>query len=451
MAEGTLSPCSLSDEGESPKNQINEFGILLSNIHLRGVLHLNTQQLLQTIDDDKDRIVKSLCDMLRINAVGPENGGPGEAERGEYLISLAKQLGFEDIEIHESEDPRVPTGRRPNVIIRVKGRTDANTWVVTHMDVVPEGDINAWTNPPFEPTVREGRVYARGAEDNGQDLMASLFGLASLLKAGITPERNACLAFVCDEEYGNTHGIDILLEKGVFNKDDLIVVPDHGYPDGALMAVVEKSVAWVRVVVIGRQTHGSTPENGINAFEVSARFLVDCMDRLRSKFSMVDELFDPPRSTFVPSKCEPNSRNINTVPGRQEFACDFRVLPGYDLDEIMSEMRKVADEHERQTGATIELSFIDKVASAGGTSPNAEVVKRLKRAVTAVGGFEPSPIGIGGATFATPFRKRGLDAVAWSMIPGTGHDANEYIEISGLVFDAKVYALMFAGSGLGGE
>ena len=409
---------------------------------------MNIQQLLQAIDDDRDSIVRALCDMLRINAVGPENGGPGEAERGDFLQSLVKQLGFDHVEVYESEDPRVPSGRRPNIVVRVKGRTDANTWVVTHMDVVPEGDINAWTNPPFEPVVRDGRVYARGAEDNGQDLIASLFGLAALLKAGIIPERNACLAFVCDEEYGNAHGIDILLERGIFGKDDLIVVPDHGYPDGASMAVVEKSVAWIRVVVTGRQTHGSTPDNGINAFEVSARYLVDCMDRLRSKFSTADKLFDPPRSTFVPTKCEAGSRNINTVPGRQEFACDFRVLPDYDLDDVMSEMRDVAGEHESRSGATIELSFIDKTVSAGRTSPDAEVVKRLKRAITAVGGFEPKPIGIGGATFATPFRRAGLDAVAWSMIPGTGHDADEYIEIAGLVFDAKAYALLFAGSSL---
>ena len=409
---------------------------------------MNSRQLLQNIADNENEIVNAFCDMLRIKAVGPENGGPGEAERGEFLLSLATRLGFADIELHESEDSRVPSGRRPNIVIRVKGTTDANLWVVTHMDVVPEGDLDAWTNPPFEPKVENGRIYARGAEDNGQDLIASMFGLAALVKAGITPECNICLAFVSDEEYGNTHGIDILLKKGLFKNEDLIVVPDHGYPDGASMAVVEKSVAWMRVVVIGRQTHGSTPDIGINAFEVSARYLAECMDRLRTKFSKSDDLFDPPQSTFVPSKCESNGFSINTVPGRQEFACDFRVLPDYDLDEIMSEMRAVADEHEGASGARIELSFIDKSVSAGGTSPNAEVVVRLKRAIMLSGGFEPKPVGIGGATFANPFRRAGLNAVVWSTIPGTGHNADEYAEISGLMFDTKVFALMFAGKNI---
>ncbi len=410
---------------------------------------MDHDQLMRRISDEEERIVKALCDMLRIKAVGPENGGAGEGERGEHLLAVAKEMGFDTVELYESEDERVPSGRRPNIVIRAKGTTDKNVWVVTHMDVVPEGDLDAWESPPYEPRMADGRVYARGAEDNGQDLIASLFALEALMKAGVRPEFNVGLAFVSDEEYGNTHGIDLLIDKGIFKEGDLIVVPDHGYPDGATMAVVEKSVAWVRVVVIGRQTHGSTPDNGVNAFETAARYLTACMDRLRAKFSASDDLFDPPKSTFVPTKCEANGDNINTVPGRQQFACDFRVLPEYDLDDIMAEMQDVARAVEASSGAQVEVSFIEKTTSAGRTSPNSEVVIRLGRAIQTVGGITPKAIGIGGATCANPFRRIGLDAVAWSMIPGTGHDANEYIEVSGLMFDTKVYATLFAGENIG--
>jgi succinyl-diaminopimelate desuccinylase len=406
---------------------------------------MNIRELMQAVESDQDRIVKALCDMLRIKAVGPENGGDGEAERGDFLLALLRELGFRDIEQYDSPDPRVPSGRRPNIVARVRGSTDTNLWVVTHMDIVPEGDLKAWTYPPYEPAVVNGRVYGRGSEDNGQELIASLFGLVALLDAGVTPEFNICLAFVSDEEYGNNHGIEALFREGLFEKGDLILVPDHGYPDGASIAIVEKSVAWVKVVVVGRQTHGSTPAHGVNAFETASRYICDCMDRLRSRFSKTDPLFDPPESTFVPSKCEGNGYNINTVPGRQEFYCDFRVLPEYALDDIMSEMRTVAKEHEQSSGAKIEVSFVDRTESAGQTSPDSDVVGRLGEAIASVGGFKPKPIGIGGATFATPFRREGLDAVVWSTIPGTGHDADEYIEISGLMFDAKTYAVLFAG------
>lgn len=409
---------------------------------------LNVQELMRAVEADEDRIVRTLCDMLKIKAVGPENGGTGEAERGDFLLGVLKELGFQDVEQYDSADPRVPSGRRPNIVARVKGTGDKNLWVVTHTDIVPEGDLNAWTYPPYEPKVIDGKVYGRGSEDNGQELIASLFGLATLLKAGITPEYNVCLAFVSDEEYGNSHGIDVLIDKGLFKKGDIILVPDHGYPDGASMAIVEKSVAWVKVVVVGRQTHGSTPAHGVNAFETAARYICNCTDRLRARFSKADPLFDPPESTFVPSKCEGNGYNINTVPGRQEFYCDFRVLPDYALDDVMSEMLAVAREQEAASGAKIEVTFVDRTESAGRTPPESEAVKRLGEAITAVGGFKPTPIGIGGATFANPFRRAGFEAVAWSTIPGTGHDADEYIEISGLMFDTKTYAVLFAGSSL---
>ena len=409
---------------------------------------MKAQELMQVVDADQDRIVGALCDMLRIKAVGPENGGTGEAERGDFLVELLGKLGFDEVEQYDSKDSRVPSGRRPNIVARVKGSTDSNIWVVTHTDTVPEGDLEAWTRPPYDPQVVDGRVYGRGSEDNGQELIASLFGLVALLEAGITPEFNVGLAFVSDEEYGNAHGIEVLLKNGLFKEGDLIVVPDHGYPDGASIAIVEKSVAWVKVVVVGRQTHGSTPANGVNAFEVAARYICRCTDRLRSEFSKSDPLFDPPESTFVPSKCDGNNYNINTVPGRQVFYCDFRVLPDYALDDIMAEMQAVARELEAKWGAKIDVSFVDRTESAGRTPHDAEVVKRLGEAITVVGGFTPKPVGIGGATFATPFRKAGLEAVAWSTIPGTGHDADEYIEISGLMFDAKTYAVLFAGKNL---
>jgi len=412
---------------------------------------MNRRELIQAVEADQDRIVKALCDMLRIRAVGPENGGAGEADRGDFLVALLRELGFENIEQYDSPDPRVPSGRRPNIVVRVKGTGDTNMWVVTHMDIVPEGDLKAWTYPPYEPAVVDGKVYGRGSEDNGQALVSSLFGLVALLESGVTPEFNVCLAFVSDEEYGNNHGIEVLLKEGLFKKGDLILVPDHGYPDGASMAIVEKSVGWVKVVVVGRQTHGSTPAHGVNAFETASRYLCDCMDKLRARFSKADPLFDPPESTFVPSKCEGNGYNINTVPGRQEFYCDFRVLPDYALDDIIEEMRSVARKHEAATGAKIEVSFVDRTESAGRTSPDSLVVDRLGEAITAVGGFKPKPIGIGGATFANPFRREGFDAVVWSTIPGTGHDADEYIEISGLMFDTKTYAVLYAGRNVGAD
>lgn len=411
---------------------------------------MDVKAVKKAVAKDRDEMVESLCGMIRINAVGPESNGPGEAERGKYLVGLVTRLGFKSVEVMESGDPRVPTGKRPNIIVRMKGRTDRNMWVVSHMDVVPEGDPRAWKHPAFDPKVTKGRIYGRGAEDNGQELIASLYGLNALLKTGITPECNINLLFVSDEEHGNTHGIDfVLAKKGLFRTDDLVVVPDHGEPDGSSIVVVEKGIAWIDVEVIGKQTHASTPQNGINAFEAAAGFLLEAVDRLRRKFPKSDPLFDTPTSTFEATKCDANGPNVNTIPGRQTFSFDFRVLPDYSLDRVMAELRRVADKHEKKTGAKINLTYLQKADAAPRTRVDSEIVRRLSAAIEVVRGVEPRPEGMGGGTCAAPFRRLGIGAAVWSTIPGTAHDANEYAKVADLVADAQVYAVLFAGDSIG--
>jgi len=407
---------------------------------------LNLPDLLSAVDEDSDAMVDSLVSMLRIRAVGPESGGHGELARAEFLLGLLADMGFDDVSVLDSEDPRVPSGKRPNIIARMSGTGPGNLWVVTHMDTVPEGDIGAWKYPPYDPVVADGRVYGRGAEDNGQELIASLYGLRALLRSGIRPEMNIGLVFVSDEEYGNRHGIDFLLGKGLFKKGDCAVVPDHGEPNGDAIIIVEKANAWINVEVVGRQTHASTPQKGVNAFEVAARFIADAVDRLRAKFSDSDDLYDVPVSTFEPTRCQANGPNVNTVPGRQVFAFDFRVLHSYPLPEVMAELKAVAKEWEAKSGATINLSYLEKSEAAPKTRPESEVVARLSKAIEAVRGVKPRLMGMGGGTCAAPFRRGGIDAAVWSTIPGTAHDANEYAKVEDLVSDAKVYAALFAGS-----
>ena len=255
--------------------------------------------------------------------------------------------------------------------------------------------------------------------------------------------------FVADEEMGNVHGIEFLLSKGIFGKNDIAVVPDHGEKDGSAIIVVEKGIAWIEVEVIGVQTHASTPEKGVNAFEAAARFMLKALERVRTRFVICDPLFDPPCSTFVPTRCETNGPNINTVPGRQRFAFDFRVLPDYNLDEVLSEVRAAADEVEKVTGVKIALKLDQRADAAPGTKMDSEIVKRLSAAIETARGLKARPMGMGGGTCAAPFRRIGIQAAVWSTSAQTAHDANEYCRVEDVVADAQVYALLFAGKNIG--
>jgi succinyl-diaminopimelate desuccinylase len=339
---------------------------------------------------------------------------------------------------------------RPSLVLMVKGSEPdlPRLWVITHVDVVPEGDLSKWDSPPFEPEVRDGRVYGRGSEDNGQELVSSLFALKAVLdRDGASPARDVCLIFAADEEMGSTFGLKYLLERhgDMFREDDLIIVPDSGVKDGSFMEVAEKSILWLKVTTTGKQCHASTPAAGNNAFWAASHFCIAAVNALRGKFVTRDELFDPPESTFEPTKKEANVPNVNTIPGDDVFYIDCRILPGYLLEDAKALLEEVAREHEDRFGVKIAVESVNEDQAAPPTPPDAPVVRALAGAIREIHGVEPKAGGIGGGTCGAILRRGGYNAVVWSRIEETCHGPNEYAVIDYMVDDAKVYALLYAG------
>ena len=77
------------------------------------------------------------------------------------------------------------------------------------------------------------------------------------------------------------------------------------------------------------------------------------LEALAQEFNAVDPFFDPPHSTFEPTKKEANVQNINTIPGLGVFYLDCRVLPVYDLELVIAKVKEIAGEIERRFGVTI--------------------------------------------------------------------------------------------------
>ena len=247
-------------------------------------------ELLRSVEGHRDDMIKQMTAMLRIPAMGPENGGQGEVERSRFIHNMLHSIGFEDVETHNAPDPRVEPGVRPSVIARKKGRSDRTVWIVAHMDTVSPGDEKAWNYPPFDGTVVDGKLYGRGSEDNGQAVISSLFAARALLETGLEPELGLGLAIVADEEAGSDFGIKYLIRQGLFGKDDLFYVPDSGEADGSVIEVAEKSIIWLKVTVKGKQVHASTPKKGLNALRVGSEMLLFLADQLAGRFPAEDRM-----------------------------------------------------------------------------------------------------------------------------------------------------------------
>jgi succinyl-diaminopimelate desuccinylase len=405
---------------------------------------MQSQNIFSEIERQKNEIAQVLMELIRIPAIAPENGGEGELKKTEKLMQILENVGFDKIERHDAEDERVPCKKRPNIIAYYCGENTAKKlWVITHLDVVPPGEESLWTvTKPFEPIIKEGRIYGRGSEDNGQSMVASIFAVKTLKSLGIKPKRTVALAFVADEEQGSTYGIQYLIKQELFKKDDLIIVPDSGNENGSFIEIVEKSGLWFRICTIGKQTHASRPGKGLNAHRIGMEYALALDKMLHEKYSVRNEQFDPPESTFEMTKKEKNVDAVNIIPGQDIVHFDCRILPSYSPQAISTDIHGLAEDFEKKTGAKIKIEVLHKGVAPKPTDANSKIVVMLKEAIRKVREIEPKVGGIGGGTCAAFFRKIELPAVVWSTIDEMAHQPNEYAKIENLVNDAKVFAYL---------
>ncbi|MCS7132424.1 MAG: M20 family metallo-hydrolase [Nitrososphaeria archaeon] len=405
------------------------------------------EELIRRIRKASDRIlqdvVEAYIEVLKIPAVNPSSGGCGEFKRAEKLQSVLREFGVKNITRVDVADNRVEEGVRPNIISIVEGEDEKRTlWLIAHMDTVPEGDLGLWETDPFVPVMRDGKIYARGAEDDGQAIASILLAVRTIAELGLRPRTNLGLAFVSDEEAGSKYGLEHLVNKGFFKEGDEAVVLDYGSPDGSEIEVAEKHMLWLKFTVRGAQAHAAFPHQGINAHRFGARLLLALDNMLHERFGELDELYIPPRSTFEPTKKEPNVDNVNTIPGTDVFYFDCRILPRYFLDEVSSAVKDLCKEFESAYGVKIDVEEVMRWEAPPPTSPGENVVKKLSEVLRLMRGIDAKIIGIGGGTCAALLRARGIPAVAWSTSDVMAHKPNEYCRIENIRRDAEALALL---------
>jgi len=401
---------------------------------------MNTDTVFKEIERMRNEMTETLMELVRVPAIAPQSGGDGESKRAEKLVQILETMGFADIQHVDADDERVPSRKRPNLIAYLNGETKERLWIITHLDVVPAGEEALWTvTKPFDPLVKDGQIYGRGAEDNLQEMIASIYAAKALKNMAIKPKRTVALCFVADEENGSKFGIQYLIGQHLFGKNDLVVVPDGGNADGSFIEIAEKSSLWLKISTFGKQAHASRPSDGLNANRVGMEFALALDKMLHEKYPARDDYFEPPESTFEPTKKEKNVDAVNIVPGEDFTYFDCRILPRLDVEEVLKEINMLAATFEKKTGARITIEVVTKTVAPQPTDANAKIVTMLREAVETIRGIKAKVGGIGGGTCAAYFRRVGIPAVVWSTADEMAHQPNEYAKIENMVNDAKIF------------
>ncbi|MCL4335016.1 MAG: M20 family metallo-hydrolase [Candidatus Thermoplasmatota archaeon] len=382
-------------------------------------------------EKEKNFIVDMANRIIPVQAIGPSSGGKGEKERADVICSILQEMGFKDFHRFDFKDNSDSV--RSNIVLKI-GNKKKTFWVIPHIDTVPAGDMKEWKHPPFRVTREGDNIYGRGTGDNGQAIFMSL-----LLLKRLNVEKlrfNLGIIFVADEETGSVYGMQKLMDKGLFHKDDLVLVPDDGNNKGDEIEIAEKSILWLKFVVKGIAGHASTPSEARNSSRLGMKFMLSIDDYLHKQYNATDSTFSPEFSTFEPTKHELNVNNINTIPGEDVFYMDCRILPKYDLDTVLDHIHDEIRDFERENGITVNLEVVQKEQAPLPTPVTSEIYRLLYESLKTVRNIEAHPVGIGGGTVAKFFRERAIDAVVWITAKSeVYHRPNEYVPLQYIIDD----------------
>jgi acetylornithine deacetylase ArgE len=376
-------------------------------------------------------VLRTLRDLIAIPSVNPMRPCPGEpVERGvaDYLESVLRRAGI------DCERQTVFEGRE-NVVGLVHACNGAGGGLMfnSHMDTVPVANMAI---DPFDPVVRDGRVYGRGACDAKGPLAAMLAAVTAYAERR---ERPATIVFaaMADEEFAFS-GAWKLVERQ-WPVSACVV----GEPTRLALIVAHKGVARWRVRVRGTSAHGATPQLGRSAIYDGARVCLALEAHARELAAR-----RPHQLLGCPSLNVGRvigGQSVNVVPDLCEFEMERRLLPGEDG---RTAVRECEERVRAAAGAGVELEFEEPylLDPALDTRPDAAVAAAVRRAHLAEFGTDSE---VGGAHYGTDGSKlagAGIETVVCG--PGDiaqAHTKDEYVEVEQLERAVRLYSRVIEG------
>ena len=355
-------------------------------------------------------VIETLQELVRINSVNPAyDEGQPEAAMVSAVARFCREHGI------DTWEQKVFPGR-PNLIARIAGeQPDKRIVFEAHTDTVTATDMKN----PFDPVIREGRLYGRGACDNKGGLAAMMHALAQVQACGKKPPCEVWLAATADEEH-SCAGVKTLCET--LQADAAIVAE----PTELRVTLACKGCVRWRIVVHGLEAHSSKPHLGTNAIVHMAEVIraIDQDSHLLSRRS--HPLVGSPTCSIGIIQ---GGTQVNIVPDHCVIEVDRRLLPGEESDEVLAHYEALLDDL-RTTVPTLSCTMEPPtlVAPPMDTSASAPVAQRSVEILRNLG-LESEPIGVPFSCNASALSRHGVPCVVFG--PGSidqAHTPEEFVE-----------------------
>ncbi len=363
------------------------------------------------------------ADLIRCPSVTPAEGGALQ-----LLEKLLSGAGF--------DCRRVDRNGIANLFARW-GRQGANrTFGFNgHTDVVPVGDLAAWTHDPFCGAVIDGWLWGRGATDMKSGVAAFVAAAVDFVRQ-TPPDGAIILTITGDEEAAGTDGtiaiLDDMKARGEAMSVCLVGEPTCPEELGDMMKIGRRGSLTCHFEAKGVQGHSAYPHRARNPLHAMVRLL----DRLAShRLDEGTDHFDA--STLQITTIDTGNPAGNVIPARAKATVNIRFNDAHSGAGLSDWLRAEAGRVEVETGVTFALSI--DIAGESFVTPPGDFVRLVAGAVTAETGRDPA-LSTSGGTSDARFVKDHCPVVEFGLVGKTMHQVDERVEVAQIAKLKTIYS-----------